>query len=84
MEHFFYYVTYKIIFCDLIMQTLKLIKILKVSRSFVETETMLLTQSVYSGSLQNGISYHQKWKVIVILTSSSRENFLINHILKQK
>lgn len=60
MEHFFYYVTYKVIFCDLIMQILKLIEALKVSRSSVETKIVPPTQGVYSVSLQIGIYYHQK------------------------
>jgi hypothetical protein len=60
MEHFFYYVKYKIIFCDLIRQILKLIKALKVSRSFVGTKMVQAIQCVYSVSLQIGISYHQK------------------------
>ena len=66
------------------MQTLKLFKALKDSRSFVETNIGLHIQGIYSVSLQIGISYYQKWKVTITLVSSPIENFLISHILKQK
>lgn len=74
MEHFFYYVTYKIIFWDLIIQTLKLVKTRKVSRSFVDNGThsrCLWCELTNWNFLSSGL------KVSVILTSSSIENFLI-------